>query len=361
MFYRIIYPLKDIFFGFNLFKYITFRSIVAAGFSFFIFMLFYPKFVGYITRKGLVERVKRDKCEKLYEYHAHKEGIPTSGGILIILSTIIATIIFGDILNSYVQLTLLAFVSLGILGFWDDMAKLKNQKKGISRKSKILIQSLVGIAVGGYLYLKSGYNPGLEVPFLKDFIFNIGIFYIVFIVLVVVATSNAVNLTDGLDGLAVGSVIIAAIAFAIMAYLAGHFKLSEYLLISYVDGAGELAVFLAALTGSCFGFLWHNAYPADIFMGDSGSMALGGAIATVAVIIKKELLLLIIGGLFVIETISVLIQILSFKTRGKRVFYFAPIHHHFQIKGWAEPKIIVRFWIISIFFALLSLLTLKLR
>ncbi len=361
MFYRIIYPLKDIFFGFNLFKYITFRSIIAAGFSFFIFMIFYSKFVAYITKKGLIENVKRDKCEKLYEYHAHKEGVPTSGGLLIIFSTIVATLIFGDILNSYVQLALFAFVALGILGLWDDLSKLKNQKKGISRRSKILIQSLVGIIVGSYLYLKSGYSPAIEVPFLKNFIFNIGIFYIFFVILIIVATSNAVNLTDGLDGLAVGSVITAAIAFAIMAYLAGHFKLSDYLLISYVNGSGELAVFLAALVGACFGFLWHNAYPAEIFMGDSGSMALGGAIATVAVIIKKELLLLIIGGLFVVETISVLIQILSFKTRGKRVFYFAPIHHHFQIKGWAEPKIIVRFWIISIFFALLSLLTLKLR
>ncbi len=361
MFYRIIYPLKDIFFGFNLFKYITFRSIIASGCSFFIFVLFYPKFVQYLIKKGLIETVKRDKCEKLYKYHAHKEGVPTSGGILIIFSTVIATLVFGDILNYYVQIALLAFISLGVLGYWDDMVKVKNQKKGISRRIKILIQSLVGAIVGSCLYLKAGYSPVLEVPFLKDFIFNIGIIYILFVVLVVVATSNAVNLTDGLDGLAVGSVITAAIAFAIMAYFAGHFKLSHYLLISYVEGAGELTVFLSALVGACFGFLWYNAYPADIFMGDSGSMALGGAIATVAVIIKKELLLLIIGGLFVIETISVLIQVLSFKTRGKRVFYFAPIHHHFQIKGWAEPKIIVRFWIVSILFALLSLLTLKLR
>jgi phospho-N-acetylmuramoyl-pentapeptide-transferase len=361
MFYRIVYPLKDVFFVFNLFKYITFRSIIAAVVSFLIFMLFYPKFLKYIIKIGLVEKVKRDKCDKLYEYHAQKEGIPTSGGILIIASTIIATVVFGDILNSYVQLALSVFILLGLLGLWDDMSKLKNQKKGISKRSKILVQSLIGLFVGSCLYFKPGYSPALELPFLKDFIFNIGIIYIFFVGLVIVATSNAVNLTDGLDGLAVGSVIIAAIAFSIMAYLAGHFKLSDYLLISYVNGAGELTVFLAALVGACFGFLWHNAYPADIFMGDSGSMALGGAIATVAVIIKKEFLLLIIGGLFVIETISVLIQIFSFKTRGKRVFYFAPIHHHFQIKGWAEPKIIVRFWIIAIFFALLSLLTLKIR
>ncbi len=361
MLYKILYPLRDVFFGFNLFKYITFRAIAACGSAFFLFLLFYPRFLQFLKNKGLVENVKRENCEKLYQYHSHKEGIPTSGGLLIIFAALITTLLFADVLNPYVVAVMCSLAFFGLVGFCDDILKIKKGKKGLKKRYKLLLQSLWGLGLSIYLYYKPDYASAIEVPFLKDVILCWGIFYIVFVTLVVVGTSNAVNLTDGLDGLAIGSVIIAASAFAVMSYLAGNFKLSSYLLISYVPGSGELVVFLSALIGAGLGFLWFNSYPAEIFMGDSGSLALGGAIATVAVIIKKEFLLLVIGGLFVIETVSVLIQIFSFKTRGKRVFYFAPIHHHFQIKGWPEPKIIVRFWIISIIFALLSLLTLKLR
>jgi phospho-N-acetylmuramoyl-pentapeptide-transferase len=309
----------------------------------------------------MVERVKRESCEKLYQYHLHKEGTPTSGGLLIIFSTLISSFLFCDPLNPYVILGMFSLIFLGLVGYYDDYLKVQRGKKGLRKRYKLLFQAIWGLILGGYLYLKPDYEPLLELPFFKEMLLNLGITYIFFTILVVMATSNAVNLTDGLDGLAIGSVIIAAGAYAVMAYLAGHSKLSAYLFISYVPGAGELSIFLTALIGASVGFLWYNAYPAEIFMGDSGSLALGGAIATVAVIIKKELLLLIIGGLFVIETISVLIQVVSFRFRGKRVFYIAPIHHHFQIKGWPEPKIIVRFWILSAIFALLSLLTLKIR
>lgn len=361
MLYRILFPLKEFFFGFNIFKYISFRAISAFICSYLIFLFFYPKFIAYLKKKDLVEKVERESCEKLYPYHSHKEGIPTCGGLLIIFTTIITTLFFSDILNPYVILALLSIIFFGGLGYCDDLLKIKRSKTGLKKRYKFLFQSLWGLILAGYLYLKFDYPPIIEVPFFKSLIINLGIFYLIFVILVVIATTNAVNLTDGLDGLAIGAVIVASAAYSVMAYLTGNAKFSSYLFISYVPGAGELAVFLSALIGASVGFLWYNSYPAEIFMGDCGSLALGGAIATVAVVIKKELLLLIIGGLFVVETFSVLIQVISFRTRGKRVFHFAPIHHHFQIKGWPEPKIIVRFWIISILFALLSLLTLKLR
>ncbi len=361
MLYKIFYPLRDIFFGFNIFKYISFRAISASGVSFIIFVLFYPRFIIFLRKRGLIENIKRESCEKLYEYHSHKEGTPTSGGILIIISTLITALFFCDFLNPYVLMTALGMIFLGLVGYCDDFIKIKKNKRGLSKRYKILMQSLWGLILGCYLYLRPTYEPTIEIPFFKTIFLNWGFFYLFFVMLVVIATSNAVNLTDGLDGLAIGSTIIASVTFGIMAYLAGNFKLSNYLYITYVPGAGELMVFLAALIGASVGFLWYNSYPAEVFMGDSGSLAIGGTIATVAVIIKKELLLLIIGGLFVIETVSVLIQIISFKYRGKRFFHIAPIHHHFQIKGWPEPKIIIRFWIISILFALLSLLTLKVR
>lgn len=361
MLYKILFPLRDIFFGFNVFKYISFRAILAFVSSFFIFCLFYPRFIRYLKKIGMTEKVLRESCEKLYPYHSHKEGIPTSGGLLIIFSTVVATLFFSDFLNPYVLLAMFSTVLLGMVGYWDDFLKLKLGKQGLRKRYKLLAQAISGLILAGYLYLKPDYLPTLEVPFFKSWVINLGLFYFMFVILVVAGTSNAVNLTDGLDGLAIGAGIIAASAFAVMAYLAGNIKFSSYLFISYIAGAGELTVFLSALVGASVGFLWYNAYPAEVFMGDSGSLALGGAIASVAVIIKKELLLLIIGGLFVIETVSVLIQVLSYRTRRKRVFYFTPIHHHFQIKGWPEPKIIVRFWILSILFALLSLLTLKIR
>lgn len=361
MLYKILYPLREYFFGFNIFKYTTFRAIAGCGSSFFIFLLFYPKFVKFLQAKGLVENVRRKGCEDLYKYHQNKEGIPTSGGILIILSTIISSVLFCDISSPYVLLAIFSLIFLGYVGYIDDVYKIKKGKRGLKKRYKLLAQLVWGVVVGGVLYIKSDYPAVIEIPFFKHIYLDIGILYLIFTAIVVMATSNAVNLTDGLDGLAIGAVIIASTAFAIMAYIAGNVKFSSYLLVSYIPTAGELTIFLSSLIGASVGFLWYNSYPAEIFMGDSGALALGGAIATTAIIIKKELLLLIIGGLFVIETISVLIQIFSFRLRGKKVFYFAPIHHHFQVKGWPEPKIIVRFWIISSLFALLSLLTLKIR
>jgi len=361
MLYKILYPLRDYFFGFNIFKYITFRAIAACGTSFFLFLLFYPRFVDFLYKKRLLEKVKRKGCEELYKYHQGKEGIPTSGGILIIIATVVSSILFCDISSPYVLLEIFSLIFLGYIGYLDDIYKVRRDKGGLKKRYKLLAQLIWGVFLGLVLYIKQDYSPVIEIPFFKHIYIDIGILYLFFTAVVIMGTSNAVNLTDGLDGLAIGAVIIASSAFAVMSYIAGNSKFSSYLFTSYIPGAGELAIFLSSLIGASVGFLWYNAYPAEIFMGDSGALALGGAVATTAVIIKKELLLLIIGGLFVIETISVVIQVLSFRMRGKKVFYFAPIHHHFQVKGWPEPKIIIRFWIISTLFALLSLLTLKIR
>ena len=284
------------------------------------------------------------------------------GGVLILFAVLLATLLWADISNGYVWLVMGTTFMFGLVGFADDYLKfVRGESKGLLVYQKFLAQGLLALGIGLILYTQLGVSTKLSVPFFKNFTPDLGLFYILFAVLVIVGSSNAVNLTDGLDGLAVGPVMIASMAYTIVAYVAGHRIISEYLLIPYIEGSGELAVFTAAIFGASLGFLWFNTYPASVFMGDVGSLPLGAALGTVAVISKHELLLLLVGGVFVIEAISVIFQVVSFKSRGKRIFLMAPIHHHFEMKGWEEPKVVVRLWIIAILLALLSLSTLKLR
>jgi phospho-N-acetylmuramoyl-pentapeptide-transferase len=277
----------------------------------------------------------------------------------------VPTLLWADIHSESIWVILIATLLFGVIGFFDDVIKLKKIRNGLAMKEKIVLQSIVALFIVGYLYFVSDYYkeilPEIWIPFLKHSRPDLGLWYIPFGVIVIVGTSNAVNLTDGLDGLAIGPIIIATTAYMIISYLTGHLKFAEYLNIRYVNGAGELTVFCGAVIGASLGFLWYNSYPAEIFMGNVGSTSIGGMLGTIAIMTKHELILLVIGGIFVIEALSVIIQVTSFKMRGKRVFKMAPLHHHFEELGWREPKVIVRFWIVAIVLALLSLSTLKLR
>ena len=363
MLYHLLYPLRDIFFGFNVFRYITFRTAMAATTAFLISIIVGPFVIKKLRELKVGQNIRNEKeAPGIYDMHKHKQGTPTMGGVLILLAVTVSTVLWADIFNKYVILTLLSTIWLGIIGFMDDYIKLVNKKsKGLAGEAKLAGQLVLALIVGLILYWDPNVNHSLDLPFLKNTIFNMGIFYIPFVMLVLVGTSNAVNLTDGLDGLAIGCVIMIAVAYAGFSYVSGHAKFSSYLDIAYIKNAGELTVFCAALLGAGLGFLWFNSYPASVFMGDTGSLALGGALGIVSVLIKKELLLVIVGGIFVVEAVSVILQVGSFKMRKKRIFLMAPIHHHFQMKGWAEPKVIVRFWIVAAILALLSLATLKLR
>jgi len=291
-----------------------------------------------------------------------KKGTPTMGGILIIFAVLMSTFLWSDISNLYVWLVMLSIVGFGLVGFVDDYVKiLRVRSLGLTVWQKLVAQISIALGIGLFFYSSPGYSTELSVPFFKSFTPDLGYFYIPFAILVIVGCSNAVNLTDGLDGLAVGPVMIASLAYMIIAYAAGNKVISDYLLIPYIEGAGELAVLMAAVFGSSLGFLWFNTYPASVFMGDVGSLPLGAALGTVAVVSKHELLLILVGGVFVMEAVSVIFQVVSFKSRGKRLFLMAPIHHHFEMKGWEEPKVVVRLWILAIILVLVSLSTLKLR
>jgi phospho-N-acetylmuramoyl-pentapeptide-transferase len=315
-----------------------------------------------MIRKFNELKIKSDKREDVPDRHMEKQGTPTMGGFVILLSTIIPTLLWSDLKNPYVWMVTFALLSFGGIGFMDDIRKLKNERgKGVSGRTKLILQIFFTLVIGVSLYMKGGFITGLTVPFFKNITPDLGIFYILLCVLIVVGTSNGVNLTDGLDGLAIGPVLTVCSTFMLFAYLAGNVKFAQYLQIFYVKGAGELTILCGAMLGAGIGFLWYNTYPAELFMGDTGSLSLGASLAVIAIIIKQEILLIIVGGIFVIETLSVIIQVLSFKWRGKRVFRMAPIHHHYELKGWNEGKIVVRFWIISFILALLALSTLKLR
>ena len=365
MFYHLFYPLKEFFSGLNIFKYLTFRGAGAAVTAFLIALLISPPVIRKLKKMKVVDNSHREYCPKLNSLHEKKNGTPTMGGIIIISAVLISTLLWSDLANSYVWLLVLALVWMGGLGFVDDYMKLKNRSnESLSIKTKLLAQIGFGVIVGSYLYLCPHHRSSggaLTFPFLKDLSLNLGLWYIPFSVAVIVSTSNAVNVTDGLDGLAIGCLIIGAGAYSIVSYLTGHIQFAHYLQIPYVSGAGELAVGGAALMGAGLAFLWFNAHPAQVFMGDIGSNALGAALGTVALITKHELLLFLVGGVFVVEIFSVLLQIVSFKLRGKRVFLRAPLHHHFELRGWQESQVIVRFWIIAIIFAIISLSTLKIR
>ena len=362
MLYYIFYPLRDLWFGFNVFKYITFRSVMAALTAFLISVIFGPMIINLLKKLNFGQYIRKEHVQDLHKLHEHKEGTPTMGGLIIILAITVSTLLWADTLNQYVLLTLASFLFLGLVGFKDDYIKITNKtNQGLRARSKLLSQVVLGAVIAIYIMYFTPIPTDLALPFAKNFILSLGFFYILFVVLVLTSASNAVNLTDGLDGLAIGCTIIAALSYAILSYVAGNFKLCDYLNVFYLEGAGELTVFCAAMIGAGLGFLWFNSYPATVFMGDTGSLALGGGLGVVAVFIKKELLLFLVGGIFVIEAFSVVLQVVWFKTTKKRLFLMSPLHHHFQLLGWAESKITIRFWIIAIVMALFSLATLKLQ
>ena len=362
MLYHLLYPLRDFFFGFNIFRYITFRAAMSAFTAFTISLLFYPLLIRKLKAIRIGENIRKEDSADLYNLHQNKQGTPTMGGILILLAILISTLLWADITNQYILISIFVLVWLGITGFIDDYIKqLRKQSKGLAIRTKLISQITLGLLIGVFLFLNPQYSTQLGVLFLKQIQINLGIFYILLIVLVICGSSNAVNLTDGLDGLAIGIVIMVALSFSILSYISGHIKFSQYLLIPYLEGSGELTIFCTSIFGAGLGFLWFNCYPASIFMGDVGSLPLGGALGLVAILIKKELLLVIVGGIFVVEAISVILQVGSFRVRKKRIFKIAPLHHHLQFLGWQESKVIVRFWIIAALLALLTLITLKIR
>ncbi len=358
MLYHFLYPLSSHVSAFNVFRYITFRTILATLTALLISFVLGPWLIRVLSRYRIGETIRDDGPER----HLVKKGTPTMGGILILFALVSSTLLCANLSNPYVWLVLAVTITFGLIGFIDDYRKVVMMNpKGLSVKSKLALQSVVAIAVGMILFRNPDFQTTLTFPFIKNLIVNLGVFYLVLAFFMIVGSSNAVNLTDGLDGLAIFPVMMVALTYGIFAYLAGHVKLAAYLQIAYVAGAGELAVFCGALLGAAMGFLWFNTYPASVFMGDTGALSLGGAIGVVAAITKHEIVLIIAGGIFVVEALSVILQVSSFKLTGKRIFKMAPIHHHFELLGWEEPKIIVRFWIISIMLALVSLSTLKLR
>ncbi|MEA1927225.1 MAG: phospho-N-acetylmuramoyl-pentapeptide-transferase, partial [Candidatus Auribacterota bacterium] len=312
------------------------------------------------------EKIRSGKYyEDLHQWHGKKEGTPTMGGLIILLAVMLSTLFWARLATMQIQVVILSTLWLGVIGFIDDWIKLRRiGRRGLPGRVKLAGQVILGLGIALYLFYHpatSAHAGYIQFPFYKHFVWNIGIFSVLFTILVLVGTTNSVNLTDGLDGLAVGCLAIAALAFAAMAYVSGHLQFADYLQILYIPGAGELAVFCAALGGASLGFLWFNAYPAEVFMGDTGALACGGALGMVAILLKKELFLLLIGGVFVIEALSVIMQVASFKIWGRRIFLMAPIHHHFEMKKIPEVKITIRFWICAIIFALIGLGALKMQ
>ncbi len=358
MLYHLLYPLHEWHVFFNVFRYITFRTIYAVITAGFLVYFLMPPFINYMKKRQFGQVIR-----EIGPDHQHKAGTPTMGGLVIIGAVVVTVLLWGNLKNLYLWLCLGVLVVFGFIGFLDDWRKVTRKKNlGLTGKQKLLLQGLVA-ALFLYLALKYGtFDTRLAVPFFKNFRPDLGLLYFPFTVLVIVGSSNAVNLTDGLDGLAIGPFVVVALVYMLFVYLAGHAKLAAYLHLPYVPGAGELSVFCGALVGAGLGFLWYNAYPAEIFMGDVGSLSLGASLGALAVISKQELLLVLAGGVFVAEAVSVMLQVAFFKlTGGRRIFLMAPLHHHFEKKGWPEPKIIVRFWIIASFLGLIAVSTLKLR
>ena len=360
-----LYQLKDYFFGFNVFRYITVKSALAAVTALIFSMIVGPKIIRLLRKYQIGETIRIEGPES----HQAKKGTPTMGGLIILVSIFIGVILWADLTNIYILLIFIATMAMGVVGFIDDYLKsVKKMKKGLISRYKLAGQILTGLVIGLVIYFSpffEGLHSITSVPFFKNLEMDFSYFYIVVIIFVITATSNAVNLTDGLDGLAAGMSAIAFLAFGGMAYISGNVNFSNYLNIIYLPGSGELTVYCMAVFGAAIGFLWYNTYPAQVFMGDTGSLALGSALGAVAILLKKELLLVIIGGVFAMEVLSVIIQTMYFKyTRkkygeGRRIFKMAPFHHHFELKGWHESKVVVRFWIVGILLALLSLTTFK--
>jgi phospho-N-acetylmuramoyl-pentapeptide-transferase len=359
MFYHLILPLKEYVSFFNIFQYISFRSMAASLTALVLVLILGNLIIRWLQKLKLGEEIRALGPES----HKAKAGTPTMGGIMIIGAVIISMLFWGNFNNRYIITLMIATILLTTLGFADDYIKTVRKKKdGVNPRIKLLFQIIIasGVAFVIYLFPSNAKEVStLYIPFIKNAVLNLGGLWILFAIIVIIGSSNAVNLTDGLDGLATGTVGIVAVTLMIMTFLTGNIKTSDYLLIPYIAHSAELTVFLAALTGALIGFLWFNSNPASVFMGDTGSLALGGIIGIVAVMIKKEIFLFIVGGVFVIEALSVIIQVISFKSRKKRVFKMAPIHHHFELSGWPEQKVVVRMWILGVLLAILGLASLK--
>lgn len=362
MLYLILYPLHEYVSWLNIFRYVTFRAAYAAVTAFLIAFLCGPPLIKFLKRR-MVEEIIREEVPRR---HLEKAGTPSMGGVLIVAAIVIPTILWADVTSRYVLAVLGVTLALGAMGFVDDYLKLICKKPlGLLGRWKFFGQTLLALGIGFFVYLvplDNGMTTFITFPFIKGLIVNLGVFYIIFVAVVIVGATNAVNLTDGLDGLAAGTILFSAGAYAVMCYVVGHAKFSKYLQVMTVAGGSELTIYMAAMAGAVLGFLWFNCFPAQIFMGDTGALPLGGGIGTVAVLIKQEFLLVVVGGVFVVITLSVLAQVIYFKlTGGRRIFLMAPLHHHYELKGVAEPKITVRFWIISAICAVLGLSTLKIR
>ena len=357
MLYHLLYPIRDKIPGLGVIEYITFRTVMATLTAMIISFIFGPYVLRWLKKLDARQPIRSDGPST----HFSKQGTPTMGGVLILMSVLVSVLLWARLDNPYVWAVVVAMTGFGMVGFVDDFLKLKRGSKGLSGTVRIIVETVLAIIVSFIIFSHPKSNTQFMVPFFKHMMPNLGAFYVIVAFFVIVGTANAVNLTDGLDGLAIGPVMIVAGVMLIFSYAAGHVKISDYLNIIYVAGAGSLAVVCGALVGAGLGFLWFNAFPAQMFMGDVGSLSLGAALGTVAVIAKQEFGLFIAGGIFVLETVSVIAQVVSFKLTGKRIFRMAPLHHHFELKGWPEPLITVRFWIISVILALVSLATLKLR
>jgi phospho-N-acetylmuramoyl-pentapeptide-transferase len=358
MLYHILYSFADVSIFFNVFRYITFRIGLATVTAFLISVIIGPWLIRKLTRMKVGQVIRDDGPET----HMTKAGTPTMGGILIVLAILIATISWADLKNCYVWTAVIITASYGLVGLLDDYLKLKRKNsKGLPARMKLLFQFFFGASALLFMFSLSDYDLRLSVPFFKKFTPYLGWLYIIFALVVIMGSSNAVNLTDGLDGLAIGPVAIVGATFALMCYIAGRADFTEYLKLPFVTGAGELSIFCGAIFGASLGFLWFNSYPAQVFMGDVGALSLGSGIGLAAVITKHELVLLIVGGIFVAEAVSVILQVGYYKWKKKRIFLMAPFHHHLEKKGWPEPKIIVRFWIVQIILSLFAIATLKLR
>ena len=367
MLYHLLYPLRDVFSPFNIFQYITFRAAAAAILALIFTFLIGPWIIRMLHKYQIGEEIRHEGPAS----HQKKRGTPTMGGLMIIGSVLIPTLLLTDLTNVYIQIVMFALVWMGIIGFMDDYLKVvKKMKKGLVARYKLIGQVLLGFIISFWIFnnpIFAEFKSVTSVPFFKNLELDFGYFYPLAIILVITGTSNAVNLTDGLDGLAAGLLATCFTVFAAIAYISGRVDFSSYLNIIYLPGAGELTIFTAAITGACIGYLWFNATPAEVFMGDVGSLSTGAALGTLAVLLKKELLLFIIGGVFVWEAVSVMLQVIYYRYTknkqgtGKRLFMMAPIHHHFELKGWPESRVVVRFWIIGLLLALFSLTTFKIR
>ncbi|MGE3775527.1 MAG: phospho-N-acetylmuramoyl-pentapeptide-transferase [Gammaproteobacteria bacterium] len=346
--------------GFRVFQYLTFRTILGALTALFIALMIGPHMIKRLTMRQIGQTVRDDGPQS----HLTKAGTPTMGGALILLSIVVSALLWGDLGNRFLWVALLTTLAFGVIGWVDDYLKLsRKNSKGLAARYKYACQSIAALTAALFLYLTahSPVETQLIVPFFKDIALDMGVFYIVFSYFVIVGSSNAVNLTDGLDGLAILPTVLVAGALVVFAYVSGNVNFARYLAVPYVAGAGEISVFCGAMVGAGLGFLWFNTYPAQVFMGDIGALALGAALGVVAVIVRQELVLFLMGGVFVVETVSVILQVGSFKLTGRRIFRMAPLHHHFELKGWPEPRVIVRFWIITVVLVLAGLATLKLR